>query len=117
MNGKRPKRTGARHEGGAVKAVDAYDNLSAHKQPLSGAIDRYPHDLVIVDATGDEWTAEHKYRTFGLTQIYRWKYDTHDRDISPPDVLLVKSPHKPRMAVLDYDDFLMLLNERKASND
>lgn len=76
------KRKGSAFERKLVKILSAIPGWSARRQPLSGALQAFPHDISAVDPLNREWIVEAK----------KWKngWRTGDNALGKADMLIIE---------------------------
>lgn len=87
-NGRPPRNKGQRVEREMVKLFDGLEGVTCRRQPLSGALTHFPHDLYIdIDGFGP-LVAEVKARAngAGFTQLDKW--------LGQGDLLVLKRDHQ-----------------------
>ena len=101
------KRKGTRVENEIVKLFQA-EGFKARRQPLSGAIQDFPHDVQVSDLFGGT-NIEVKARKSGegFTQLDKWK--------GSADLLILKKDFSNPMVYLDWNLFKEFLYEYKQS--
>ncbi len=99
------KRKGTRVENEIVKLFEK-EGFKARRQPLSGAIQDFPHDVRVADLFGGT-TIEVKARKTGegFTQLDKWK--------GSADLLILKRDFKEPMVYLSWSLYKEYLNEYK----
>ena len=99
------KRKGTRVENEIVKLF-IKEGFKARRQPLSGAIQDFPHDVRVTDLFGGT-TIEVKARKSGggFTQLDRWK--------GSADLLILKRDFKEPMVYMSWNLYKEYLNEYK----
>jgi hypothetical protein len=99
------KRKGTRVENEIVKLF-IKEGFKARRQPLSGAIQDFPHDVRVADLFGGT-TVEVKARKSGggFTQLDRWK--------GSADLLILKRDFKEPMVYMSWNLYKEYLNEYK----
>ena len=99
------KRKGTRVENEVVKLFK-HEGFNAIRQPLSGAIQDFPHDVQVKDLFGGT-TIEVKARKSGegFTQLDKWK--------GSADLLILKRDFQKPMVYLNWNLFKEFLNEYK----
>ena len=99
------KRKGTRVENEIVKLF-IKEGFKARRQPLSGAIQDFPHDVRVTDLFGGT-TVEVKARKSGggFTQLDRWK--------GSADLLVLKRDFKEPMVYMSWNLYKEYLNEYK----
>lgn len=99
------KRKGTRVENEIVKLF-IKEGFKARRQPLSGAIQDFPHDVRVTDLFGGT-TVEVKARKSGggFTQLDRWK--------GSADLLILKRDFKEPMVYMSWNLYKEYLNEYK----
>ena len=99
------KRKGTRVENEIVKLF-IKEGFKARRQPLSGAIQDFPHDVRVIDLF-DGTTVEVKARKSGggFTQLDRWK--------GSADLLVLKRDFKEPMVYMSWNLYKEYLNEYK----
>ena len=101
----RSKSKGSRFEREIVDAAKAHW-LDAYRVPLSGAVEGYPGDVVVIDGKGERWVVEAKKRADGFKTLYGWL------EGDGIDCLVVGADRSPPLAVVPLGDFLQILSER-----
>lgn len=99
------KNKGSRFEREIVDAAKTHW-LESYRVPLSGSVEGYPGDVVIIDGKDERWTVEAKKRADGFKTLYGWL------DNEAIDCLVIGADRAPPLAVLPLGDFLQLLAER-----
>ena len=99
------KRKGTRVENEIVKLF-IKEGFKARRQPLSGAIQDFPHDVRVADLFGGT-TIEVKARKSGegFTQLDKWK--------GSADLLILKRDFKEPMVYMSWNLYKEYLNEYK----
>ena len=99
------KRKGTRVENEIVKLFKK-EGFKARRQPLSGAIQDFPHDVRVADLFGGT-TIEVKARKSGegFTQLDKWK--------GSADLLILKRDFKEPMVYMSWNLYKEYLNEYK----
>ena len=99
------KRKGTRVENEIVKLF-IKEGFKARRQPLSGAIQDFPHDVRVADLFGGT-TVEVKARKSGegFTQLDKWK--------GSADLLILKRDFKEPMVYMSWNLYKEYLNEYK----
>lgn len=106
--GKFSKRKGYRVEHNLVKMFER-ENIKARRQPLSGALQDFPHDLSIDVLGGSIVEVKARANGEGFKTIQRWK--------GSADILLLVEDRQSPTVVLDWKYFIQLILEGKEQND
>jgi Holliday junction resolvase len=99
----RSRQKGDREERAIVDAARSR-GLEARRVPLSGSVDGYEGDVVLVDPVSKaERTIEAKHRADGFREIYKWLLEDH------VDFLTVRADRRERLWIMREEDFFSLL--------
>jgi len=97
------KRKGTRVENEIVKLFQA-EGFEARRQPLSGAIQAFPHDVQVTDLfEGTNIEVKARKNGEGFAQLDKWK--------GSADLLILKKDFSNPMVYLDWDLFKEFLYE------
>ena len=97
------KRKGTRVENEIVKLFQA-EGFNARRQPLSGAIQAFPHDVQVMDLfEGTNIEVKARKNGEGFAQLDKWK--------GSADLLVLKRDFSSPMVYLDWDLFKEFLYE------
>tara|TARA_B100000029_G_scaffold180519_1_gene178291 strand:- start:302 stop:898 length:597 start_codon:yes stop_codon:yes gene_type:complete len=103
------KRKGTRVENEIVKLFKA-EGFNAVRQPLSGAIQDFPHDVQVKDLyEGTNIEVKARKSGEGFTQLDKWK--------GSADLLILKRDFQKPMVYLTWDFFKEFLNEYKENRE
>ena len=101
------KRKGTRVENEIVKLFQA-EGFNARRQPLSGAIQDFPHDVQVSDLfNGTNIEVKARKNGEGFTQLDKWK--------GSADLLILKKDFSNPMVYLDWNLFKEFLYEYRRS--
>ena len=103
------KRKGTRVENEIVKLFQA-EGFNAKRQPLSGALIDFPHDVQVKDLyEGTNIEVKARKSGEGFTQLDKWK--------GSADLLILKRDFQKPMVYLTWDFFKEFLNEYKENRE
>ena len=107
--GKSQKRKGYRTEHNLVKMFEKED-IKARRQPLSGALVDFPHDLYVDILGGSVVEVKARANGEGFKTIQRWKGSS--------DILLLVEDRKTPTVVLNWRYFIdLVVSSREQKND
>ena len=98
---------GTRVENEIVKLFQA-EGYNARRQPLSGAIQAFPHDVQVTDLfDGTNVEVKARKNGEGFTQLDKWK--------GSADLLILKKDRTSPMICMDWEQFKLYLYAAKTN--
>ena len=98
---------GTRVENESVKLFQA-EGYNARRQPLSGAIQAFPHDVQVTDLfDGNNVEVKARKNGEGFTQLDKWK--------GSADLLILKKDRTSPMICMDWEQFKLYLYAAKTN--